>query len=148
MENEERATQKAVFEHNKQLMISACKASGITMLVCEYSGGGDEGRIDSRTAFIGTQSVDFPEGSIKVQRMNRAFNSEHCVWHTAVVESEMTLEALLEHMTDEGIDLSNNSGYEDGTGGGGEVVVKVEAGIVVVDHYNVVETREEVQCEL
>jgi len=98
-------------EGNKAAVFDALAAANITDVLVEFDGEGDEGQIESVTAFRGEERIDLPATTVRV--LNVAWgNAETVATVSALVDAVETL--CYDYLED------THGGWENNDGGYGE----------------------------
>lgn len=139
-ENEMSAAAKTCFAKNKPVVIEALKTSGIARISVEYSGAGDDGGNRDIYSFDEHGEISIPTG-VYVDAFYLQYTD------STVLEDRVELGTLIDRLCDLAIEASGHSGYENGTGGGGggggEFIIDVAQGSFVLEHFDIIEERNE-----
>lgn len=124
---------------NKDAILLAMKAAGITLIVVTYEGEGDEGSptelaIEPEGADLSLATLTIAIQSSQWDEVTRAWS-----WHDS--EVSMMLDEAVSAFVDDVIE-THHRGFEDGEGGGGELRFDAAAMSVTYDNFDNVVERE------
>lgn len=105
-------------ERNKAAVFDALAAAGISRVLVEFDGEGDDGQISSVTAFCGEERTEFPQTTVSIQEI---------AWgNTNAVTTEMTLEGAIETLCYDYLEVTHD-GWVNNDGAFGEFHFDVAA---------------------
>jgi len=123
---------------NKDAILTAMRAAGITSVTASYTGEGDEGSPTDLQAEPADVDLDV-ELTMAVQT-SEWDEAQRC-WAWSDIETRMTLDEAMSAFVDEVIQ-EYHAGFEDGEGGGGELMFDAAAMTVTYNNFNYVVERD------
>jgi hypothetical protein len=133
-------------ERNKPLIVQALAALGYTHADITYTGSGDSGDEYVVSAHPGVDH-SLKEKMVKVIDAKGTYDKENRKWTTNEEEVEVTLNQALQNFADDLIREHGHSGYENNSGGGGDITIDVVSNSYTYCHYDYVEERLESKYE-
>ena len=132
---------------NKPLLLAALARAGVASATVAYEGYGDEGQIEN-TMLVNAEStaVELTDGVV-VALFHLVSDYRDGAWHRRTEQQSVTLYAALQEFVWGAIEL-HHSGFENGSGGGGEVQFSVAAGTVRLEHREDYTEHEYTETEL
>ncbi len=112
-----------VFPRNKAALLAALRARGITLVIADFDGGGDDGQIERITVHANDAEIPMPAGDVEFA-MVEGHPEE-------VTARTITLEMAVEHLCYDVLRLAQ-PGWENGDGAFGQVRFDVAAQMIVL----------------
>ena len=140
-------------EKRKQTLLATLKTLGVSQIVIDYSGSGDDGQINEINAYL-TSDLATPEDIDKIAAQHAPLDDIPIkVSNKLLGQKDKELSAILEEFAYDAIDAANLSDWVNNEGGGGVMTLLVEAGedsdqekheagVLSIRHYYNVETKE------
>jgi hypothetical protein len=118
---------------NKALALAALRAAGVCHATIAYEGHGDSGGIES-VMLVDASQREVPEAAFHIMKAwcNTAEYVEGEWRHTFGLQT-MSLEDALTLLTNDAIN-EHHDGYENGSGGGGELIIDVAGSTMMLLH--------------
>lgn len=118
---------------NKPLLLAALAAAGAGTATVAYEGYGDEGQIENTTIEdAASTAIELTDETVVVV-LHLVSEYRDGAWHRRSEQKSVPLSAALQEFVWGAIGL-HHSGFENGSGGGGEVQFNVAAGTVRLEH--------------
>ena len=118
---------------NKPLLLAALARAGVASATVAYEGYGDEGQIENTMLKDAENTAIELTDEIVVVLFHLVSDYRDGAWHRRAEQQSVPLSDALEEFAWEAIEL-HHSGFENGSGGGGEVQFSVAAGTVKLEH--------------
>ena len=132
---------------NKPLLLAALAAAGAGTATVAYEGYGDEGQIENTTIEAAASTAIELTDEIVVVVLHLVSEYRDGAWHWRTEQKSVALSAALQEFVWGAIEL-HHSGFENGSGGGGEVLFDVAAGSVKLEHREDYTEHEYTETEL
>lgn len=124
---------------NKDAILLAMTAAGITSIVATYEGESDEG--SPTELVIEPEGADLSLATLAMAVQSSQWDEVTRVWTWHDDEAAMLLDEAISAFVDDVIE-AHHSGFENGTGGGGELTFDAAAMSVTYDNFNYVVERD------
>lgn len=125
---------------NKPAIVQALAALGYTHADITYSGSGDSGDEFVISAHPGAEH-QLKEKKVNVLDAKGTYDKENRKWNVCEEIVEVTLHQALQNFGDDLIREYGHSGYENNSGGGGDITIDVANNSYTYCHYDYVEER-------
>jgi hypothetical protein len=123
-------------KQNFEAIREALASLGVTTVSVEYSGSGDEGS-GNTCSYEPWNELDIPALNAKrVSLQVVELRAEAGVLKKSTSSKTFSLEDALELFLDDALEVAGHSGYYNGDGGRGELVINVPASTFRLDHFD------------
>jgi hypothetical protein len=129
-----RADARCRLKANRDRILKALKAIGVTRVVVSYSGSGDSGQIDHVDIYQGDQKVE-AKRQISILRLESRWNAQRSTWDEKLKNKRVSLSEALEELVYDWLE-AEHGGWENNDGASGECTIDVSEDQFVLGHTN------------
>lgn len=116
---------------NKDALLNALKALGVSGVVVTYSGSGDSGDLTEITATPKRAMKKILAANVTLQRVHGDYVEGQ--WQYAIKDKQVRLDEAISEFAMQGVDL-HHGGWENNDGGSGTFEITVKSSEFVLEH--------------